>query len=257
MKIGKCKLCLLDNKELLTKSHIIPEFFHSGLKDNKERYDLIMPDKYIKGRRQHRQKPLGAMYEGNILCENCDNVIISSYENYLSELLIENKVNSKIYDTYIDDKNVEFKIYKNIDDKKFKLALLSILWRTSISNLEFFKEVNLSKDNSENIRLMLLNNDTNNIESYQIISFAINEIDEKKIIINPRFLNEDGKEYCKLIINGYMFLFIIEKLENTKKLIPYIQNQTGIIYIEVLKKNYIKEYVQNIIVATKIKLNEN
>ncbi|MFV5691781.1 hypothetical protein ACM55K_07140 [Flavobacterium sp. LT1R49] len=258
MKIGKCKLCLSDNIELLSESHIIPRFFHYGLKDDKKKYNLMMPDKFIEGKRQHWQNPSGAMYEGNLLCKNCDNVIIGSLETNLSKILIENEENYNKEDFYTDDKNIEFKIYKNIDYKKFKLGLLSILWRTSISNLEFFKEVNLTLVNSENIRLMLLNNEAKNIEDYPIISYLLNKVDEKNLIINPRYLNENGNEYCKLIINGYVFLFIIRKLESSEKsiLLQYIPNHSGLIHMQIKEEKYMKKYVQDIIIATKMKLNE-
>ncbi len=137
MKIGKCKLCLTENIELLNKSHIIPNFFHYGLKDSNNKYNSINPDKFIVGRNQHRQNPSGAMFEGNLLCKNCDNVVIGSLETYLSKVLIENEKNINVEDFYTDDRNIEYKIYKKINYEKFKLGLLSILWRGSISNLDF------------------------------------------------------------------------------------------------------------------------
>lgn len=255
MNIGKCKLCLSDNIELLSKSHIIPDFFHYGLKNNNKKYSLILPDKFIKGRNQHLKNPSGAMYEGDLLCQNCDNVIISGYETCLSATLSENQDNHCNEDLYCDDKNIEFKIYKNIDYKKFKLGLLSILWRSSISNLDFFKEVNLSSKNSENIRLMLLNNDAKSIEDYPIILYLFNQDDQKNLIINPRFISENGNEYCKFILNGYLILFIIKKLENTKDLSIYIPNHSGLLHVQIREKNYMKKYAENILNATKLNLN--
>ena len=155
MNIGKCKLCLTENVELISVSHIIPKFLHEDLKDLYGKYNLISPDKFIKGRRQHLKKPFGAFYDSDLLCEKCDNETLSAYENSLSGMLIENQNNNSNEDIYFDDNKIQFKIYKNIDYQKFKLGLLSILWRASISNTDFFKEVNLNSINSENLRLML------------------------------------------------------------------------------------------------------
>lgn len=256
MNIGKCKLCLTENVELLNESHIIPKFLHDDLKDVNGKYNLILPDKFVKGRRQHLKKPFGAMYEGDLLCGKCDNETLSSYENSLSTMLTENQNNNSDEDVYFDDNKKQFKIYKNIDYQNFKLGLLSILWRASISNIDFFKEVNLNIENSENIRLMLYNNNAKNIEDYPMISYLLNEDDERKLILNPRFINETEMQFCKFIVNGYMILFIIGKLKSTQNLYKFIPNDSGLLHLEIREKNYMRNYTENIIIETKSKLNK-
>lgn len=256
MNIGKCKLCLNENVELLNESHIIPKFLHEDLKDISGKYNLILPDRFVKDRRQHLKKPFGAFYDSDLLCERCDNETLSSYENNLSYMLIENQNNNCNENFYFDENKKQFKIYKNIDYQNFKLGLLSILWRASISNIDFFKEVNLDSINSENLRLMLYENDAKEIEDYPIITYLLDEEDEKKLILNPRFINELKMQYCKFIMNGYMILFIIGKLNKNHKLYKYIPNDSGLIHLEIQEKNYMRNYTKNIIVETKSKLNK-
>lgn len=246
MNIGKCKLCLTENIELLNKSHIIPEFLHYGLKDVNGKYNLILPHKFVKGRRQHIQGPFGALYEGNLLCRKCDSETISFLENSLKTMLTENQKNNSTEDFYINNKRL-YKIYKNIDYLNFKLGMLSVLWRASISNLDFFKDVNLSNEDSENIRLMLYNKEAKNIEDYPMISYLLNEEDEHKLILNPKFINEKELQFCKFIMNGYMIFFIIGKLKSIHNFEKYIPNNSGQLHLEIRNKNYVRNYIENLI----------
>lgn len=249
MNLGKCKLCLTDDIELLSNSHIIPNFLHFGLKDEKGKYSLILPDNYIKGRNQHLKHPLGAMYEPDLLCKKCDNEIIGSYEHGLSKTLTENQNNN----SYFTFENKKHRIFKNIDYNTFKLGLLSILWRASIANSKMFEQVNISSDHFEELRLMILNNDAKHIEDYPIRLYLLDK-DDEKLILNPRYTDEESGESALFYINGYMILFTIGRLKSKHDL-PYIPNKSGSIYVQIREKDYLRNYIQNIMVTTKIKLN--
>ena len=80
---GKCKLCLKEDVELLSRSHIIPKFLFDDMKDENNSFVQIEPSKYVKGRTQHIKKPRDAFHEPNILCEKCDGILIKQYEDYL------------------------------------------------------------------------------------------------------------------------------------------------------------------------------
>ncbi|WP_149208014.1 hypothetical protein [Flavobacterium johnsoniae] len=251
MNIGQCKLCLKENIELLSKSHIIPDFFHVGLKNEKGKYSLILPDKYIKGRNQHLKKPFGAMFESDLLCTTCDNKIISSYETALKSMLFENE-NSNFIFKY-GGKN--FKIYKDIDYSKMKLGLLSILWRASIAKNEMFEQININPEDEERLRLMILTNDAMDVEDYPIFIYQLDK-DDEKLITNPRFLDEKPCQKAQFIINGYMFLFIIGR-DSTFKLSPSVPNNSGEIIMEIKEENYLKNHMWELVKKTKEKLNSN
>ncbi|MBZ4037299.1 hypothetical protein K6T82_21240 [Flavobacterium sp. 17A] len=248
MNIGKCKLCLEENTELLNESHIIPDFFHDGLKNEKGRYSLILPDAYVKGRNQHLKNPFGAMYESDLLCKKCDNNIISGYETALRHILTQNR-NTK-YDFKYGDKN--YRLYKDIDYTKFKLALLSILWRASIAKNKMFEQVNISPKHFENIRKMILNNDAKNVEDYPVLMYLFHENDEK-LITNPRFLDEKPNQKAQFILNGYMLIFIIgtDSTFQTSLLVP---NNSRELVLEIKEDNYLKNHMWNLIAITKEKL---
>ncbi len=68
-----CKLCLQD-KSLLKKSHIAPGFFYKEPKDEDNSFVKAKLDAVTS------QKTCTSLFEPDILCQNCDNVILGQYE---------------------------------------------------------------------------------------------------------------------------------------------------------------------------------
>jgi hypothetical protein len=79
--MGQCKLCLQE-KQLIKKSHIIPDFMYKDLFDDK--HAILLNTSNTKTR--NTKILFNGEYEGNILCESCDGKIIGGiYENYASK----------------------------------------------------------------------------------------------------------------------------------------------------------------------------
>ena len=121
-----CKLCNQE-KKLLKKSHIIPDFFykHSGLYDSKHQISKLQIEG-AKGLKRIGYVPTGE-YEGNLLCDKCDNEIIGNLENYGKGVLFGGLSKSEeveIIDFQNPDDHSRFKIYRNVDYTRFKLFLL-------------------------------------------------------------------------------------------------------------------------------------
>lgn len=131
----QCKLCLQD-KPLIGKSHIIPDFMYKGLFDDKHR---IAQKDFVNNR---ESLPPTRIYDKYILCANCDNKILGSYETYAAKELFKPSMHEFIYNIKqifnYHNKNIDLKISK-LHYQSTKLFLLSILWRASISKHPFFK----------------------------------------------------------------------------------------------------------------------
>ena len=88
-----CNLCLED-KKLQSKSHIVPQFMYGQIKGNEEYFHKIRKDtfkEYSSGRpiREFRN----GEYESDILCANCDKLILGSrYEDYAANVGMIRKV---------------------------------------------------------------------------------------------------------------------------------------------------------------------
>jgi hypothetical protein len=71
-----CKLCL-KTKELISRSHLFPNFMYNGIGDDKNRIFLVS------SLRPFKQKVVqSGAYEEQILCAECDNSILGKLERY-------------------------------------------------------------------------------------------------------------------------------------------------------------------------------
>jgi len=111
-------------------------------------------------------------YDRDILCAKCENeVLCQRYEDYAAKVyqLIDSKLKSfkGIKIELITNKNgVNGKYINGIDYTKFKLFLLSILWRASISKRDFFDQVKLGNKHEEIIRKMIFDENPKQPEDY-------------------------------------------------------------------------------------------
>src|SRR5271170_5802593 len=95
----------------------------------------------------------------------------------------------------------------NLNYRKFRLFLLTLLWRTGVSELEFFSETNLGDKHQEILRCALLAEDR--LEPLQYPCFmsvvCINRQLQTDWISQPMH-NKSGSYHCHcVIINGILF----------------------------------------------------
>ncbi|MCZ8168836.1 hypothetical protein [Flavobacterium sp.] len=150
-------------------------------------------------------------YDSEILCSECDNGIIGSiYESYAKNVIYGKDLKNEIgpqCDNYISDDGTEYMLCTNIDYKKLKLFLLSLLWRASITKQHPFEDVSIGTKHEERIRKLILNGISTAENEYPILisSFANTKTKFEKVIFNPRRVIMPGK------INAYSF--IIDSLQ--------------------------------------------
>lgn len=161
---GICNLCR-EEKDLIKKSHIIPDFFYveSGLFSETHRLKKIKSDEFHQPKK-HSSLPTGE-YEGEILCKTCDNKIIGGYEDYVRKVLYGG-LSKKNYVCFSQVKG-GIKI-EELDYDKFKLFLLSILWRAAISSREMFSEIIVDKVNLEKLRIMIFEGKAKRKRTYPV-----------------------------------------------------------------------------------------
>jgi len=136
--IGICKLCQTDNA-VLRCSHIIPEFAFDTVYDKKHRFVYFTPDSND-GVTFEQQG-----FRENLLCQKCE-TWLSKYEKILQSFLIE--VNTNKNNTIKRRSNNSMSM-KEIQYNEVKIALLSILYRMSISKREEFRGYSLGTKEEE------------------------------------------------------------------------------------------------------------
>lgn len=198
--MGICKLCQQPSE--LQNSHIIPEIFYDLIYDEKPRrfHEIHTdPSKKIEyGQQGHRE---------HLLCRKCEGQF-GKLEDYVKRAFIDGKI--------VDGKRPQATkkqgciVLQNLDYKKFKLFLLSLLWRMSITALDFFDNVSLGQKHEEKIRKALLDEDPLQPEDYPC-TFELLTLGGQfcqTLILEPYCLRGAFRVY-RAVISGIRFSFFV------------------------------------------------
>ena len=207
-----CKLCL-EEKTLIKKSHIIPDFMYKSLYDEKHFLNKLIPKLLKKGKKMPRI-PTGE-YESGILCQDCESQKLGKFETYGSIALYGGyapKNQSPIVNNFVNQDGIKFSKTSNIDYAKFKLFLLSILWRSHVSSREFFKEIDLGED-AETIRRMIDDENPGDELDYPMwfLTYAADKSAPSDVISQPTIQTFEGCKIAIFIIHGMIYCFLLSK----------------------------------------------
>jgi hypothetical protein len=212
-----CKLCLQE-KHLLKKSHIIPDFMYQDLYDDKHKMISFNPHEYAVGE-GHIKNPSSGDYDSYILCKDCDNRIIGGYESYAAKVLFGGLPlnQAPVISTFKKKDGTELTNYKNLDYKNFKLFLLTILWRAGISKRPIFEYIDLGPHASI-LRKMLYEGDPGTISDYPlfIMTFINDQEMPKDIIITPlKRRMQGGLIVYSFPIAGMIYCFYVNSKQHS------------------------------------------
>jgi len=220
MTRGICNLCKLE-KELIKKSHIIPDFVYrnSGMFDDKHRLKSFSKEDLLSSKKPKLEQT--GVYDGGILCANCDNVVIGKYEKYASDVIYGKNLSeeNQIKCTDYKDDDVLYSICENIDFKNYRLFLLSILFRASISKDSFFDNVQISKANLEHLRKMIYTGNSGNYNDFPFTVTSLTQLEKVSadLIVNPSKIEVDGLIKYNFIFGGMLYTFFERKNLDTYK----------------------------------------
>ena len=157
----KCNLCN-EEKVLIKKSHLIPDFFFKTLYDEHSR--LIKTDfvQTFNGVNNDSTPPTST-YEKHILCAKCDNEIIGRYESYYAKFVFHTK--DYVKRTFPEPTKINHYEYTGLDYNSSNIFFLTLLWRGNLSKRPEFIDVNLEPKLAENLRKQILigNYDENSV----------------------------------------------------------------------------------------------
>lgn len=153
-----CALCL--EGKPLQNSHIIPEFLYSVLYDEKHRFNAIS----LVPKKRMRFEQKGAREK--ILCRECEQVL-GGLERYAS-LVIKGGARG-----VRGERTGSIISVSGIDYARFKLFLISVLWRAGVAKGTYFQRVMLGP-HEEKLRLMLLNGEPGPFDLYPCIFWGLN-----------------------------------------------------------------------------------
>jgi hypothetical protein len=196
-----CKLC--QNEADLQDSHVIPEFFYKPMYDKKHRFIIMSTDPY-KGE-EFLQKGL----REKLLCRICEQRF-SPHENYGRGIIYGGvRLQSKPQPGRL--------CLNDVDYSRFKLFLLSLLWRMGISQHRFFSAVALGPY-EEKLRQMLAADDPGGEDQFPCAITGV--------LVNGQpgnwFLPADrvkyfGQHCYRVILGGFLFMFFVSNLKPPKE----------------------------------------
>jgi len=185
----------------LCNSHVIPEFFFSHLYDETHRYYAIS--------NAEGQSTL-LLQKGvreQLLCKDCESQF-SSYEGHAKCALYDGT------GIKVEDLGSGFRL-SGIDYLKFKLFLMSLLWRLGITTLPYFRGVSLGQRHQERLRTMLASGNAGEPWEYGcIITRLEHEGALFRDLISPPIWNKiEGHRVYRLAIAGFLFAYFVSNHE--------------------------------------------
>lgn len=175
-----CRLC--KQVRPLRNSHVFPEFLYQHAYDEKHRYEIAA----LGGQWISKSRQLGVWEK--LLCDECEGRL-NKLETYSSNV-IRRLTDVEIRDPESNEVHV---VGLGVDYKKFKLFLLSLIWRSSISSKMPFKGVELG-EHEEFIRQMLLMDDAGDAGRYPSVLRMFRRHKEvmRSAIMTPFKLMQNG-----------------------------------------------------------------
>jgi hypothetical protein len=211
---GRCRLC--NTQGWLVDSHIIPNFQYKPLKQAEGHFLVLSTNPEKKAIK--RQKGITEY----LVCAQCDNVRLSRYENHLAKVLfgghpLGGKQTGRIL------------VVEGYDYKKLKNAMLSILWRMSVSSEPYLSEVNLGRKHEEHLRLALLNDTELQEEEYPVLLTApvFGGRHLGNWTVPPDFARTEGNRVYRCLISGLLFTFVVGSAPIANIVRPFVLRRTS------------------------------
>lgn len=227
--MDNCRLCGLEKK--LIKAHIIPEFMYEDLYNEDHRFYEFSKEDILNGKTLKPFIQIGE-FDKNILCAKCDNERLGSLEKYAQKVLFGQNLNAEEKPDCTNYKvdSYEFSECKNVDYSKIKLFLLSILWRSHLTQRPKFGSVDLGP-HGDKVKEMIWNSNPGEELDYPITitSFVRADYHYKDLILEPRKMKtKSGFTSYIFSIGSFQFNFFVNSPDH--KLPEFVNEFT-------LKKN--------------------
>ena len=203
MTFGYCKLCGKYKK--LCKAHIVPKAFYNSIKRLDNANFLYVHD----GSQRNAYKSRSGEWDDSILCQECDNKL-GIYDNNFFQFITKTDFSSfrkSLDGEYYYELPVNETEYKNI-----KLFFISLLYRASLSNRSFSRNVRLGEQYEQLASTCLKDVNPHQIE-FDVVMMKLhsNKTDTRQSMEAPYRIKLDGiNGYC-IILHGFKFWIKVDK----------------------------------------------
>lgn len=166
MKLGICKLTGSYGK--FVRSHIIPAALTSGPENGEPLKQAGNGTSVIRRWSSWYDRSIVTI-EGEKILSQIDDLAIKELRNH--RLLWSGfgpitSLENQIQKTYGERTGI--RLIERINSHILRLFFLSILWRSAVSQLKEFSEINISENDIETLRVMITNNDIKPVEYFAV-----------------------------------------------------------------------------------------
>lgn len=211
-----CALCH-EPKELC-ESHIIPDALYKPLFANRQTAILKSVEPGV-----GTKKMQGGFWE-HLLCFDCEQKI-SVWEAYAERLLLGD---GRIPEVEPIPGAQGAVFWKNVDYTRFKLFQMSVLWRSSVTQLDFFKGVDLGAREDE-LRQKILAGDPDDPSFFGCLMFSLTLHGKPTagIVQAPVSARINSVRRARFIFGGMLWEFELSKAEPTRERLACMLDTSG------------------------------
>jgi hypothetical protein len=201
MQIVKpCRLCGLDR--VLRRSHILPEFVYKATYDESHKAVLLDPV-----REQISERQQG--FVERMLCATCEGHF-SRWETYVARVWLhpsdQKRPRHLVPGTHV--------VVTGLDYRRFKLFMMSTLWRMSVATDPVFSAVRLG-NRVEDLRSLLLESEPGDVDAFAFAGCALFDSDtgawKDEIFIGPHHAKVNGQSVYTVVFGGVRWVFFASK----------------------------------------------
>lgn len=222
---GKCKLCR--QAAVLVDSHVVPRALHNDIRIPGDELRFYATDQ-----RYSKRSRTGAY--GKFLCKGCEDSF-APYDQYGVEF-VRNHKNGKTGQPLWDSFSSGFVV--SVDYVKFKLWVLSILWRAHACNHESYRATTLDRQRAQQLTECIKKRSPGPSDRFAIVVMQLDEAPMwHRSWIAPRLVeswgeSENGtqevRDACLLYLpGGFKFLIHVDEREPLPVWEPVIFREDG------------------------------
>ncbi len=216
--MSRCRLCLRD--ERLRESHILPEFAYRPTYDQDHTAITFEEDSRLSGTRRRG-------YWEELLCGDCEQHI-AKWESYFAAAWFHSPLRPRTL-------SGETATVSGLGYSRFKLTLLSILWRASVSSLAQFRQVSLGP-HQDRLRQLLVDSQPGPEDRYPIGGLALRDPDtggfQDALVQLPASARIAGHSVYKMLFGG-VFWFVGVSSHKAGQPVPVCLRADGSLTLQV------------------------
>jgi hypothetical protein len=235
-----CQLC--DEPRHLLRSHVVPEFFYKPVYDKKHRL-LTRLDGRLAG-----TPPLQKGLRERLLCNRCEQKF-GRHEAYGRDLLYGQRITDALRPyTEATIRPVVGRIPRavaavdrvggfwtvgelslpHVDYRRLRLFGLSLLWRMAIASHEIWRPVDFGSDRAV-LKEMLKSDDPGAPDQFPFVCMVplFNGRFFHDVMFQPDVITIGGAATVRLLLGGYLFVFLQGAASPTETLRPFFVQPSG------------------------------